>query len=176
VRIFRTLPAGVLRLDDSVAISEARCGEVVLRHYAFADHWLKINVTTDLTGRLTETGDASRRFAANCDTATPIERDGDATFGVDLFADVLIRADGMSYVVADLDEFEDMASRHLLSHAESRGARSGLAELLELIEQGRLLRWLAGLAAFRRCRPPTALPMRRGPVPGRLQPGIRRTW
>jgi hypothetical protein len=92
VRIFRTLPAGVLRLDDSVAISEACYDGVVLRHYAFADHWFKVNVTTDLTGRLTETGDASHRFAVNCDIATPMVRSGDGTFGVDLFADVLIRA------------------------------------------------------------------------------------
>ena len=26
------------------------------------------------------------------------------------------------------------------------------------------------------CRPPRARPMRRGPVPGRLRPGVRRTW
>jgi hypothetical protein len=78
VRIFRTLSAGVLRLDDSVAISEACYGGVVLRHYAFADHWFKVNVTTDLTGRLTETGDDTRRFAVNCDIATPMERSGAA--------------------------------------------------------------------------------------------------
>jgi hypothetical protein len=48
VRIFRTPSPGVLRLDDSVAISEAVYDRVVLRHYAFAGHWFKINITTDL--------------------------------------------------------------------------------------------------------------------------------
>lgn len=48
MRIFRTSFPGVLRLDDSVAISEAAYGRVVLRHYAFADHWYKVNVTTGL--------------------------------------------------------------------------------------------------------------------------------
>jgi hypothetical protein len=72
VRIFRTPSPGVLRLDDSVAVSETVYDRVVLRHYAFAEHWFKINVTTDLSGGLTETGDdGTRRFAANCDIATP---------------------------------------------------------------------------------------------------------
>jgi hypothetical protein len=35
VRIFRTSSPGVLRLDDSVAISEAVYDRVVPRHYAF---------------------------------------------------------------------------------------------------------------------------------------------
>lgn len=81
MRIFRTPSPGVLRLDDSVAVSEAVYDGVVLRHYAFAGHWFKVNVTTGLGGRLTETGDAGRRFAVNCDIATPMERDGDSTFG-----------------------------------------------------------------------------------------------
>ncbi len=82
VRIFRTHSPGVLRLDDDVAISEAVYDRVVLRHYAFAGHWFKVNVTTGLSGRLTETGDGTRRFAVNCDIATPMEREGDSTFGV----------------------------------------------------------------------------------------------
>lgn len=58
VRIFRTPSPGVLRLDDA-AISEAVYDGMVLRHYAFAAHWFKVNVTTGLDGRLTETGDGS---------------------------------------------------------------------------------------------------------------------
>jgi hypothetical protein len=74
----------VLRLDDSVAISEAAYGRVVLRHYAFADHWFMVNVTTGLSGRVTGTGEGDSRFAFNCNIATPMEREGDSTFGVDL--------------------------------------------------------------------------------------------
>jgi hypothetical protein len=176
VRIFRTPSSGVLRLDDSVAISEAVYDRVALRHYAFAGHWFKINITTDLDGCLTETGGGARRFAVNCDIATPMEREGDSTFGVDLFTDVLVRQDAMSYVIADQDEFGEMLGRGILSAAEGRGAGRGLRELLGLIEQGRLLRWLGELAPFGPCQPPRARPMRRGPVPGRLRPGVRRTW
>jgi len=176
VRIFRTPSPGVLRLDDSVAISQMVYDRVVLRHYAFAGHWFKINITTDLDGRLTETGDGARRFAVNCDIATPMEREGDSTFGVDLFTDVLLRQDTMSYVITDQDEFGEMLGRGILSAAEGRGARRGLRELLRLIEQGRLLGWLGELAPFGSCQPPRARPMRRGPVPDRLRPGIRMTW
>ena len=176
MRIFRTPFGGVLRLDDGVAISETDYDGIVLRHYAFAGHWFKVNVTTGLSGRLTETGEEGRRFAVNCDIATPMEREGDSTFAVDLFTDVLVRQDGTSYVVTDRDEFRDMLSRGVISAAEGRGAEHGLRELLELIEARRLLRWLGELAPFGPCQPPRARPMRRGSVPARLLPGIRRTW
>lgn len=176
VRIFRTPSPGVLRLDDDVAISEAVYDGVVLRHYAFAGHWFKINVTTGPGGRLTETGDPGRRFAVNCDIATPMEREGNSTFGVDLFTDVLVGDDATAYVVADQDEFAEMLGRGVISPAEGRGAERGLRELLDLIEAGRLLRWLGDLAPFGPCQPPPARPMRRGPVPARLRPGFRRTW
>jgi hypothetical protein len=176
VRIFRTPCPGVLRLDDSVAVSEAVYDGMVLRHYAFADHWFKINVTTDVSGRLTETGDAGCRFAFNCDIAMPMEREAGSTFAVDLCTDVLVRQDATSCVIGDRDEFGEMLGRGVISAAEGRGAERGLRELLDLIEQGRLLRWLGELAPSGPCRPPRAWPMRRGPVPGRLRPGIRRTW
>jgi hypothetical protein len=118
----RWLPAGVLRLDDSAAISQADYGGTVLRHYAFADHWFKVNVTTDRGGRLTETGDRTCRFAFNCDIATPMEHEGGSTFAVDLFTDVLVRQDATSYVVADRDEFTEMLGRGVISAAEGRGA------------------------------------------------------
>jgi hypothetical protein len=166
----------VLRLDDSVAITEADHGGIVLRHYAFAGHWFKVNVTTDRGGRLTETGDRTCRFAFNCGIATPMERAGDSTFAVDLFTDVLVRQDGTSYVVTGRDEFGETLSRGVISAAEGRGAERGLRDLVGLIEAGRLLRWLGDLAPFGPCRPPRARPMRRGRVPARLLPGIRRTW
>lgn len=55
----------------------------MLRHYAFADHWFKVNVTTDSGGRVIETGDDSQRFAFNCDIATQ-EVDGECAVTVSL--------------------------------------------------------------------------------------------
>jgi hypothetical protein len=103
-------------------------------------------------------------------------RDTDSTFGVDLFTDVLARWDAVRHVVADQDEFAEMLRRGVISPNEGRGAERGLRELLGLVEDRRLLPWLGELAPFGPCEPPPALPMQRGPVPGRLQPGARRTW
>lgn len=176
VRVFTTPASGVLRLDSDVAITEAVGNEVVLRHYAFGDRWFKINVTTDLRGGLVETGAPHLRFAFNCDIATPMEREGDATFAVDLFVDVLLRADLRSIHVGDEDEFEQAVSVGLVSPAEGDKARRGVAELLELVEAGRLLPWLDELCPFGPCDPPEAPPMRREEVPRRLLPRLRRTW
>ena len=117
-RVFVTPEQGVLRLDDEVAVTEAMYDTVALRHYAFADRWFKINVTTDLAGRPAETGADGLRFAFNCDIATPMEREGDATFAVDLFVDVLVRADGHSVHVGDEDELAKAFELGLLSTAE----------------------------------------------------------
>ena len=176
VRIFRTPTSGVLRLDDETAVTEAIHGDVVLRHYSFAEHWFKINVTTDLAGNLVETGDADLPFAFNCDIATPMEREDDSTYGVDLFIDVLVRADASSYLIGDEGEFEEMLDGGLVSRSEEQGARRGLRQLLALVEQGHLLPWLHEIAPFPPVQPPVALPMERGPVPERLRLQTRRTW
>jgi hypothetical protein len=176
VRIFRTPTSGVLRLEDEIAVTEAVYDDVVLRHYSFAEHWFKINVTTDLAGNLVETGDGAVRFAFNCDIATPMERENDSTYGVDLFTDVLVRADTRSHVVGDEAEFEEMLDRGLVSRSEERGARRALRELLDLVESGHLLPWLRERAPFSPSQPPVAPPMERGPIPERLQLRTRRTW
>jgi len=72
-----------------------------------------------MSGNPVETGDASLRLAVNCDIATPMERPGD---GVDAFLDVLVRADGSSFVVHDRDAFEQGLQRGLLLRAPSTKA------------------------------------------------------
>jgi hypothetical protein len=59
VRVFSIDDGGVLYFSDEMVVYEVhdRNG-IVLRHYAFADRWYKINVTTDLAGHLVETGDS----------------------------------------------------------------------------------------------------------------------
>jgi hypothetical protein len=176
VRVFTTPPNGVVRLDDEIAVTEAVYDGVILRHYAFAKHWFKVNVTTDGNGGLIETGHGVHPFAFNCDIATPMERDGNSTFAVDLFIDVLIRRDVSSFYVGDEDEFAQMATRDLMSAAEQRAAKTGLSELLALIEDGRLLPWLNDLVPFGPCDPPAAPPMERREVPHRMKPFLRSTW
>jgi hypothetical protein len=119
----------VLRFSGDVYVSAGRYGDVVLRHYAFARHWFKINLTTGLSGQIVETGgdEPGSRFAFNCDIATPMRRRGDAVYAVDLFTDVLVRADGVTCRVCDLEELEQARRRELISPGEADGAGRGLA-------------------------------------------------
>jgi hypothetical protein len=177
VRLFRVPDAGVLRLDDEVAVYQVTYQRgVVLRHYGFADRWYKVNVTTNPSGNLIETGDASPRFTFNCDIATPMARDATKLFAVDLFLDVLVRGDMSTYVVGDEDQFDVAVGQGLVSASEARAARAGLVELLDIIERGELLSWLESFVPFGVCDPPGALDMVREEVPARLRPKGRATW
>ena len=188
VRVFTVGPGGVLRLDDEACVYAVRYGDTVLWHYAFARHWFKVNLTTDLNGQIVETGaeDLAARFAFNCDIATPMRRQPredpgarfpfkrdeaspmhrhpDAVFAVDLFADVLVRADATSYWVGDLDEFGQARRSGLILPGEAAGAERGLAELTGLIERGELLSFLSRAWPIGPLRPPAAIPPDRVPV------------
>ena len=178
VRVFTAEPDGVLRFSSDVYVCAARYGDVVLWHYAFAGHWFKINLTTDLAGQIVETGgdEPGSRFAFNCDIATPMRRHCTAVLAVDLFADLLVRADAASYRVCDLDELDEASRNGLILPGEARGAARGLAELAAIVECGDLLAFLSrGLpcwpaAAARRGshRPRSALA---GSAAGSAKPG-----
>ena len=166
VRVFVTGPGGILRFSDDVCVYAARYDDVVLWHYAFARHWFKVNLTTDLTGRIVETGgpEPGLRFAFNCDIATPMRRHGRTVYAVDLFADLLVRADGVRYRVGDLDEFGQARRDGLILPGEALGAERGLAELTAVIERGELLAFLAQAVPIGPLRPPAAMPVDRVPV------------
>jgi hypothetical protein len=193
VRVFTIPGAGVLRADPEAVVYQVRYGTVLLRHYAFAEHWFKINLTTDLAGRPIETP-APREgllpFAFNCDIATPMrwqpDTCGDGAAGggwyavaaVDLVLDVLIRADARTHVVCDEQEFTQAQADGLISAGEASGARAGLAILLGLIEHGRLLGFLDGVAPFGAGLGPAARPqsvIALAELPA-VQPVHRATW
>ncbi len=157
----------MLHLSSDAYVSAARYGDVVLRHYAFARHWFKVNLTTDLNGRIVETCDdgPGGRFAFNCDIATPLRREENAVFAVDLFADVLVRADSTTYQVCDLDEFGHARRDGLILPAEADGAMSGLAELTAIIDRGDLLAFLSGTHPIGPLEPPPAPPVGHIPAP-----------
>jgi hypothetical protein len=128
VRLFPMPEPGILRLDDRGFVAVVRYGEMVVWHYAFADHWFKVNATTDLDGRLVETTapEDVPPFAFNCDIATLMLRRGEAVFAVDLWLDVLVRQDGLTYGVHDRQEFDDAVRQGWLSGREAAGARASL--------------------------------------------------
>ncbi|HEY2577955.1 MAG TPA: DUF402 domain-containing protein [Streptosporangiaceae bacterium] len=167
VRVFTAGPGGVLRTDTEAFASASRYGDVVLWHYAFARHWFKVNLTTGLDGRLVETGGPGRGgcFTFNCDVATPMHRQDGAIYAVDLFTDVLVQADGVTFQVCDLDEFQQAATHGLILPAEAHGAQRGLAELTGIIERSELLEFLGKVCPIGPLNPPAASPVRRVPLP-----------
>lgn len=181
VREFRVPRHDVLRIDSSAFVCEAEADGVVLRHYAFADEWFKVNVTFDRAGSLVETPalqGIAPPFAFNCDIATPMLSTPSAVSAVDLFLDVLVRADGVAHEVVDVDEFEAALATGLLSSPEAAGARSGLDRLVGLVASGDLMAFLDDAWPFGRSVAGPALPIRRVPVAEcpLVQPGLRATW
>ena len=166
VRVFVTEPAGVLRIGDDVYVSAGRYGDVILWHYAFARHWFKVNLTTDVDGHIVQTGgdEPGSRFAFNCDIATPMRRRDSALYAVDLFADVLVQADGVTYRVCDLEAFQQAAGRGLILPAEAQGAERGLAELTGIIEGRELAAFLRRACPAGPLDPPIATPADRVPL------------
>lgn len=180
LRLFEIPAEGVLRLDDEVFVAEVRHGDNVLRHCAFRDHWFKLRCTTDLSGALVET--TSDRFdiplAFKCDIATPMLRNEDAVYAVDLWLDVVIRSDGQAHRVYDEDDFAQAQRQGWLSQREADGARAGLGELLGMIDRGTLLDFLTEAHPFAPTDPPEAAATKHlnpSELPS-LQPHRRPSW
>lgn len=133
VRVFGVPESGVLERSEDVLITQTTDRTaprpVVLRHYAFANEWFKLNATYGLDGDLVETGPAGGCFAINCDISTPLVWVGPDATAVDLFLDVLVRVD-TSHRVVDRSEFEAACSRRLISASEAHHAEQGLKRLL----------------------------------------------
>jgi predicted RNA-binding protein associated with RNAse of E/G family len=118
------------------------------------------------------------RFAFNCDIATPMRRRDSAVYAVDLFADVLVRADGVTYRACDLEEFRQARSLGLILPGEAQGARQGLAELTGIIERRELLGFLRQVCLPGPLNPPIAsapvrIPLTQVPL---LSEKNRATW
>lgn len=174
VRLFVLPGSGVLRADAEAFVCEEGYGYFAMRHYAFADRWFRVNVTVDLHGEPLDTAGV----AYTCDVATPMVRQGDAVYAVSLLTSVHVRADGTSFTVTGADTWEQAVEAGWISQAEARGARRGLADLLTLIEDGRLEPFLADICAFGPPAAPGAQRMRRVPLADLplLQPGKRASW
>ena len=163
LRVFTYGQQSVLQFDNTALVVEADYGGTVLRHYAFPDRWFKINVTTDRAGNFVEeqVDPTPIPFCFNCDIATPMVSDGSTVFAVDLWIDVLVRADGVAYYVGDEDEFADAMANGWLSQREADGARAGLGELIDIIERKQLIAFLSELQPFRSTQAPPGYAMRR---------------
>lgn len=180
LRVFPVPAEGVLRADDDVLVTETRWDDVVLRHYAFRHHWMKVNVTVDESGVPLDPPerDGNASYAFNCDIATPMRWDANCVYSVDLWLDVLVRADGCERVITDEDDFEKAIDAQWLSEREASAARHSLEILLAMIDTGQLLEVLDGAQPFAPPVDPPPAHVRHVPLSSvpLLQPGRRPTW
>lgn len=182
VRQFQLTPHAILRLDDDAFVSETTSNGIILRHYAFADEWFKINVTIDHTGAIVEPAlsppTIPKSFAYNCDIATPMQRAPNAVYSTDLFLDVLVRLDGTTHEVVDQDEFTQAAADNLISPSEAHQALAALTRLTTLITAGNLYEFLHATHPFGPSSAPHMLPVLRAPTSShpQIQPHERSTW
>lgn len=180
LRLFRQEASGVLRLDDEAVVYHAAYDEVVLRHYAFRDHWFKVNYTVAMDGSPVEEASTAETpaFAFNCDLGTPMVRDGASVYSVDLELDVLVRADTRTYKVVDEQDFARACDAGWISPREASGARRGLAELVEIVQTGKLIEFLDGFCTIGPSAAPPSRPVKRldPSVAPTLLPPRRPTW
>lgn len=164
VRVFTVPHANIRRWTDDLLVYDGLIGDLVLRHYAFADRWFVINCTLDRRGGfVAEPGPIAWSF--NCDLCTPPRWDGDACFLVDLVLDVLVAPDGRQYFVKDEPEFAAAVAHGWLTAAEIAGARHGLADLLAIITTTGLVPFLDAICPFQPLPEAVAPPpMQRRPV------------
>lgn len=141
-----TVPVeGIRRWDDEALVYDVRLGgDNCLRHYAFYERWLVVNVSRNGQGDLVTERGHGIDWCFNCDITTPLFSVGsDTCYSVDLELDVLAGPDGQTHIVKDEDHFAASVSAGYINDLEAKGARHGLEELLcVLAAPGGLLRFL----------------------------------
>lgn len=94
VRVFAVPAAAIRRWDDATLVYDVLLDGLVLRHYAFMDHWFAVNCTLDRRGQfVTELDPIDWCF--NCDITTPLFSVGSNVYTVDLALDVLVGPDAI---------------------------------------------------------------------------------
>ena len=102
-------------------------------------------------------------------------RHAQGVFAVDLFLDVLVRADTVSYVIEDEMEARRAARSGILSGEALICAESGLEELVNLIEGGAIMGLLEEAWPLEQSDPPSQGPIQRV-LPETIPPDVLAVW
>ena len=148
VRVFHTPRQAIRCFDDVAKVYDVRAeSDLILRHYAFFQHWFEVNCTLSPSGAFVAE-DGPFPWCFNCDVATPAVMIGRDTYNVDLFLDVLVGTDGRTFIIKDEDEFERAIANGWVTDNEQAGARAGLEELLGLIRTETFVQFLEQTCPF----------------------------
>ena len=120
---------------DTLSVWEGR--HAYGRYYGFLDRWLSVFVTFDINDlSLTSYTKSEFPFAFNCDMTTPHYVHGGAIYTTDLLLDVLVLADGRSYQLVDVEEFEQAHAQDVFGHAWYDGAKREADRVIREVESG----------------------------------------
>ena len=125
---------------------------IYCRGYYFLDRWLSVFVTFDEQLELREDSDHSLPFAFNCDITTPHYRRGNSIFTCDLYIDILVRADGATYQLEDLEDFQKAFASELFGRTWFDNARREMDWLVDLVESSGFPDFLNEVAPFPRAK------------------------
>ena len=151
VRVFKSTRVEAVPSSQAVvldAVYEDANGVAYGRCYCLLDRWLSIFVTFDVNLQLHPSYYGDFPFAFNCDVTTPHFTDGSAAFTTDLLIDVLVGPDGETYLVKDIDEYEDAFSQGLFGPSWYAAARNELQRLIGELRRGEFLDILQTIAPF----------------------------
>jgi predicted RNA-binding protein associated with RNAse of E/G family len=148
VTLFLVPVEAIRRWDSEVQVYDVLVESgLVLRHYAFYNHWFEVNCTLDTQGDfVAELGPIPWSF--NIDVCTPFFSRVHRGFTVDLCLDVLVAPDGTQHILKDEDEFSDAIQRYWITDVEREGARTGLADILQIVTGGHLICFLSEICPF----------------------------
>ncbi|HEV2529370.1 MAG TPA: hypothetical protein VGT61_13070 [Thermomicrobiales bacterium] len=160
VRIFPNPAAGVLLDSPDVLVLQVHDGQRLVRHHAFARQWLSATVLLDEDGTpVPQPAAAGGAFLVKCHVATPLRREDDLCWQVDLWLDVLLAEDGRTPILEDEDEFAAARTAGLLSKHEAAKAIESRDAIARLIRSGGLLPYLGAILPFDATVRPAAGPM-----------------
>ena len=86
---------------------------------------------------------SGRTIVYRIDLATPPLRTPQAFYQTDLYLDVFLGADGSSYIIQDEDELEIAFAAGLISDVLRSQALTWTERIVDLLDRGRFLDWLA---------------------------------
>lgn len=179
VRMFSVPARGIRRWDEEAVVYDVRVGSNrILRHYSFSDRWFEVNCSLNLAGSfVSEPGPIDWTF--NCDIATPHCMIGPEVYNMDLWLDVLVAPDGRQFQVIDEDDFAEAVQRGWATEVERHGARTGLSDLISIIQSEGLVTFLQKVCPFANvaaCDEQPAMEMRSITEFPVLQPAQRHLW
>lgn len=144
---------------DSVAVSDGVI--TYCRGYYFLGRWLSVFITFYDRLKLKPDSNSAFPFAINCDITTPHYREGDSIFTTDLYIDVLVAEDGLTYRIKDTEDFQQAFAEDQFGAVWYENAQSELDWLVSILDRGRFLDFLKQTAPFPDSGSTYALPLMR---------------